>query len=138
MIESLCVIDDNEIDVYQVQRISKKYNLAKTVYSFADGQEAIDHFLDFKESEKKFDGNFPPTVILLDINMPRMNGFEFLEKYSKLPEENKVSRVITMYTSSDQYLDREKAGKFPVVKDYIVKPFGQKHVEKTLDLAKEN
>ena len=95
MIKSLCVVDDNERDVYQVERMSKKYNLAKCLYSFCDGQEAFDHFFSFEDSKKKFNSNFPPKVLLLDINMPRMNGFEFLEEYSKLPEEKKNSLVFS-------------------------------------------
>jgi CheY-like chemotaxis protein len=138
MIKSLCIVDDNEIDVYQVERISKKYNLAKFLYSFCDGQEAIDHFSSFEDSKKKFNSNFPPIVILLDINMPRMNGIEFLEEYSKLPKEMKDSIIIIMYTSSDQERDKKRVADFPEVKGYIVKPFAPEHVEKILSLAKEN
>ncbi len=138
MIKSLCVVGDNEIDVYQVERISKKYNLAKFLYSFSDGQEALDHFFSYEDSKKKFNSNFPPIVILLDINMPRMSGIEFLEEYSKLPQEKKDSIIIIIYTSSDQEKDKKRVADFPVVKDYIVKPFGPEHVEKILNLAKKN
>ncbi len=138
MIKSLCIVDDNEIDVYQVERISKKYNLAKFLYSFSDGQEAIDHFFSFENSKKKFNSNFPPVVILLDINMPRMNGFEFLEEYSNLPQEKKSRMIIIMYTSSEQAKDKKRIASFPEVKDYIVKPFGPEHVEKILNLANKN
>lgn len=137
MIESLCVIDDNEIDIYQVKRISKKFNLAKVIYSFCDGQEAIDHFLSFEQSKEKFNNNFPPKIILLDINMPRMDGFQFLERYSKLSQDLKKSAIISMFTSSDQKLDQEKAKKFLEVKEYLIKPFGKEHVEKILSLAEE-
>ena len=138
MIKSLCIVDDNEMDIYQVERVSKKYNLAKFLYSFCDGQEAIDHFFSFEDSKKKFNSNFPPIVILLDINMPRMNGIEFLEEYSKLPKEKKDSIIIIMYTSSDQERDKERVAGFPEVKGYIVKPFAPEHVEKILSIAKGN
>ncbi len=138
MIKSLCIIDDNEIDVYQVERIAKKHNLAKFFYSFSDGQEAIEHFLSFEDSKKKFNSNFPPTVILLDINMPRMSGIEFLEEYSMLPPEKKDSIIIIMFTSSDQERDKKQVDNFPEVKDYIVKPFGPEHVQKILNLVKAN
>ena len=128
MIESLCMVDDNEVDVYQVSRIIKKSGLVETFYSFEDGQEALDHFVNYGESQKKFDGKFPPAAILLDINMPRMDGFEFLREYSKLTQDKKNSLIILMLTSSSQTRDKSQAANFPEVKDYFVKPFTQEHL----------
>ena len=129
MIKSLCMIDDEEIDVYQVGRLIKRTKNVEKFYSFADGKEALDHFKNFQESQKKFDGYFPPSVVLLDINMPRMNGFDFLEQIQHLPEDKKCNSVILMLTSSSQDRDKERAAEFPIVKDLIVKPFTENHLE---------
>jgi CheY-like chemotaxis protein len=138
MIESFCVIDDNEIDIYQVNRVCKKSNLIGRCYSFSDGKEALDHFLDFEASKEKFEGCFPPQIILLDINMPRMNGFQFLEEYSKLPAEKKESQIIMMLTSSDQENDKEKALKYPEVVSYMTKPFTQNYLDTILETIEKN
>lgn len=137
MIQSLCMVDDNEIDIYQLNRVIKKSGLVEHFYSFCDGQEALEHFLDYDESQRKFDGQFPPKVMLLDINMPRMDGFEFLERYSKLPAEKKNSLVIMMLTSSGQDRDKERAAHFPMVMDYIIKPFTLEHLQKIMEMTEK-
>ena len=130
MIQSLCMVDDNVIDVYQLNRVIKKSCLVEHFYSFCDGQEALEHYLDYEESQKKFNGQFPPDVILLDINMPRMDGFEFLEKFSELPAEKKNGLIILMLTSSGQDRDKKRAAHFDTVKGYILKPFTPEHLQK--------
>jgi len=66
--------------------------------------------------------------------MPRMDGFEFLERYSKLPAENKNELIILMLTSSGQDRDKERAAHFDIVKDYIIKPFSPEHLQKILEM----
>lgn len=130
MIKSLCIIDDNEIDVYQVNRLVKKTGLVEYFYSFSDGLEALEHFKNSKESQKKFDGNFPPSIILLDINMPIMGGIEFLGEFEKLPAEVRSSLVVAMLTSSEQ--DKERSSRFSVVRTYLTKPLSKDDLH-TLD-----
>ncbi len=132
------MIDDNEIDVYQVDRIVKKSGLVEQFYSFNNGQEALDHFIDPEKGEKKFNGYFPPKIILLDINMPIMDGFEFLDEYSKLPEEKQKSFIVIMLTSSNQQTDKVKASEFPLVKDFFVKPFKSEDLQKIIDIAQDS
>ncbi len=132
------MIDDNEIDVYQVDRIIKKSGSVEHFYSFANGQEALDHFNDLNKSQEKYNGYFPPTVILLDINMPIMDGFEFLSEYSKLPEAKKESIIVIMLTSSNQQSDKEKASEYSVIKDFFVKPFKQEDIEKIIQIAQSS
>ncbi len=134
MIQSLCMVDDNEVDVYQLNRIIKKTGLVEHFYSFCDGQEALEHYLDYEESQKKFNAQFPPDVMLLDINMPRMDGFEFLERYSELPAEKKNGLIILMLTSSGQDRDKERAAHFDMIKDYIIKPFTPEYLHKIVEM----
>ncbi len=78
---------------------------------------------------------FPPLVILLDINMPVMGGFEFLEAYHQLRKkrsELELSSIIVMLTSSAEYEDKKLSHSFAAVKDYVVKPLS---VERATELA---
>jgi CheY-like chemotaxis protein len=127
-ISSLLIVDDNSFDVEIAQRILMRTGRFKHVYSVSDGREALNLFVDYEASRAKYPEQFPPLVILLDINMPVLDGFGFLDAYARLqlPEERKSSIVI-MLTSSNGYPDRERALAHSVVADYIVKPLTMSH-----------
>jgi CheY-like chemotaxis protein len=69
-----------------------------------------------------------PDVILLDINMPIMDGFEFLEEFDKIDKCGSRTKIF-MLTSSTQDEDREKALKYPCVKGYFDKPLTMEHIQ---------
>jgi CheY-like chemotaxis protein len=64
----------------------------------------------------------PPTIILLDINMPGMDGFDFLRAFEQLPEERRRGTSVVMLSSSPLDSDRDRALSHASVKDYMVKP----------------
>jgi len=107
---AIMIVDDNEADQFLTQAIIEKFDPSIEVLQAYDGEEALQILEDMKT---------PPSVIILDINMPRMNGFEFLEVYCK---KEKQARVITMLTSSAQHQDKEKAKAYRCVHNYLVKP----------------
>lgn len=110
-ISSIMVIDDSEADQFYVKTIlNNKYPNANVVQAY-DGQEALDLL---EKNDVKYD------IIFLDINMPRMTGHEFLEKYGNVV--NDPTDVIIMLTSSSQKEDKEKALSYSYVKKYWNKP----------------
>lgn len=122
-IASLLIVDDNSFDVLLTTKILERTGRFENIFSVTDGSEALALFQNYEESRRQHPERFPPLVILLDINMPLMNGFEFLSAYSRLggePEEG--PSVIVMLTSSSFENDRDRALQDPLVKDYIVKP----------------
>ena len=67
-------------------------------------------------------GKFPPIVIFLDINMPILNGFEFLDEFDVLRKRLELKAcVIMMYSSSERQEDKDKAAKFDFVQDFLIK-----------------
>jgi CheY-like chemotaxis protein len=107
------LIDDDEIDNAHHERILKKSGFVDEVMIFQYADEALD-FLRTGEVKHR--------AIFLDINMPRMNGFEFLEEYKNLPEERKALAVIMMLTTSTNPSDHERALEYSPSINYQSKP----------------
>src|SRR5690349_10546394 len=93
------LIDDNEDDNFFHKIVLKETGIAEYIKVAESGFEA----LDFLKQENKI-----PELIFLDINMPKMNGWEFLEEYRKLNDEQKARVIIIMLTTSLNPADRKK------------------------------
>lgn len=122
-IRSVMIVDDSEVDRYILKRLMKDAKAASQFFEVDNGKEAIELFQKYKGDAADLPEGFPPALILLDINMPLMNGFEFLECFQRLSAEEPSldSAVVMMFSSSNNREDREKALSYPCVKDYIVK-----------------
>lgn len=100
---SVLLIDDDDVACESVIRSFKKYNLPMKIVAAHDGMEALD-ILHNKHPDKSIER---PFITLLDLNMPRMNGFEFLEVVRD--DEELKSVVIFVLTTSDDHNDRIRA-----------------------------
>ncbi len=118
------VIDDSDIDQYLIKRQLTESKFASRVFSKFNGQEALEFLSDYAANKIQYKDDYPPSVILLDINMPLMNGFEFLEKFKKLREEHDYcsTSIIVFLTSSSDEKDINQATQYDFVKGYIHKP----------------
>ncbi|MDI6740242.1 MAG: response regulator [Candidatus Edwardsbacteria bacterium] len=114
----ILLVEDDQVDVMTVQRAFKRNNIINPLHVVGNGQEAIEylrHQGTFADREK-----FPrPGIILLDLNMPVMNGIECL-KVLKADEELKKLLVIVLTTSKEE-CDRVESFKLSVA-GYIIKP----------------
>lgn len=113
-------VDDNAIDRYICGTIVKKFNFAKRVIEFGMASKALEYLRENAHLPENI-----PQIIFLDINMPGMNGFEFLEEASKLSVVIKNTCCIVMLTSSLNPDDKERATLSPIVKDYVNKPLNR-------------
>lgn len=118
-INSVLIVDDSSSDVFLAAHHLKKSGQYRDIWSVSDGREALDLYLNSSAGESPT--GFPPDLILLDINMPRLNGFEFLDEFAKL-EDRVPAVVIVMVTSSDFTEDIDKAKSHDIVAEYLVKP----------------
>ncbi|WP_276131744.1 response regulator [Polluticoccus soli] len=108
------VVDDASIDRFLVERIVKKTSFAEEVLSFESAKDALEGLSQTADTA--------PQVIFLDINMPGMNGFEFLTEFEKFPDSFKQDCSVVMLTSSLHPDDKLKAAHNPRIKCFLNKP----------------
>lgn len=124
-IESLYVIDDDKIYHFLFKNLLKQNGINVSTTFFCNGLDAIEHI-----KENKNNGSCP-DLILLDVNMPIMDGWQFLEEYSKVLSTLDKQSVIYMISSSNNEVDINKAKCYEgVVKDYYLKPICKEDLEK--------
>lgn len=116
-IETLYVIDDDDTYQFIIRKVVEETRLVDQIKLFSNGKEALT-FLESAISEKKT----LPDVILLDISMPVMDGWEFLENFILLNPKVGKKIIIYLVSSSVNPRDVEKARSIAEVTDYVVKP----------------
>ena len=126
-VELACIIDDDKIYVNLVKKIIEIKKLSNNLLIFKNGKEALDHFKLILENANE---EILPDIIFLDINMPIMDGWEFLNEFIKI--KNIFDKKITLYvvSSSIDPRDLERAKSFNLVTDYLIKPIELKKFEK--------
>jgi CheY-like chemotaxis protein len=125
---AVMLIDDNEIDNLINQKMIEAADIAEHIYTHTGAKSAIE-FL--KNISKLIDisKEVLPDVIFLDIDMPLMDGFQFLDEFEKLSEQTREKCKIVMLTSSINPQDINKSKKYSYVKEYINKPLSQLSLE---------
>lgn len=125
-VQLACIIDDDNIYVNLVKKIIETKKLCKNLMVFTNGKESIDYF---EALLQNLDKENIPEIIFLDLNMPIMDGWEFLERFTKI--KNKFNKVITLYvvSSSINPSDINRAKSLNTVTDYLIKPIGIEELE---------
>lgn len=128
----LLVIDDDDINIFIIKKIVEKTGYDINMVAKTNGQLAIDHLTSILENNATF-----PHLILIDINMPVLNGWEFLEAYDGLNVKQRVDMY--MLSSSVYENDIEKAKTYKKVKGFISKPLSINRLIELFDnLSKED
>lgn len=112
---NLLIIDDDDINIFIIKKIVEKTELAIQITSKSNGQQAIDYIKETLANPEQF-----PQLMLIDINMPIMNGWEFIEAYQTLNVQQSVDMYIL--SSSVYENDIEKTKNYSCVKGFISKP----------------
>jgi CheY-like chemotaxis protein len=117
------ILDDDNIFIFVLMKLLSKNENFNTVLEFKNG-------IDLLETLSKSSSNIP-NVILLDINMPVLDGWQFLERLEELPHKS-LFNVFIMSSSIDSN-DIEKSKSFSTVKDFISKPINKEKLDRLLE-----
>ncbi|QNK77468.1 response regulator [Winogradskyella undariae] len=124
-IDVACIIDDDPIFIFGAKRMMQLSNFCNSFMVFKNGQEAINNLKPIMNSDEAI-----PNVILLDINMPIMDGWQFLDEFVKI--ESHKSITIYIVSSSIDPVDLNRAKRYDNITDYIIKPISFKKLESIL------
>ncbi len=116
------IIDDDKLTVKLISILVSKNKFCEEIQSFDNAQHAID-----KLKQNASNNGVLPDAILLDLNMPAMDGWQFLDEFMLLPIKKEIS--IFIMTSSIDPVDIEMAKKYKIVKDYVEKPITSKKLD---------
>lgn len=126
-IDSICVIDDDPIFIYGTKRIMNEVGFSDNILIYNNGQDAIDGLTAMANDNKNL-----PSVIFLDLNMPIMNGWEFLEDFAKILDQNRDKVTVYILSSSVDPRDLERIKHYSIVKNYILKPISPDDLKNVL------
>lgn len=124
-INCIMLVDDNKVDNFFHERVIKKNNAAKIIIAKESGQEALDYLMRGTETVQ-------PDVIFLDINMPGMNGWEFIEHYKNLDKDLQNSMIVVMLSTSENPDDKALASTHEILSAFKTKPLTKEMLEEVL------
>jgi CheY-like chemotaxis protein len=139
MIRKVLCVDDDTISLTISQLLLKRTGFAAEVDTAIDGSEALEYFENLFANDPDPVGN-APELILLDINMPVMNGWEFLEEYNPRYAAKLSNTHIIILSSTIDPEDFALAKQYPVVQQFISKPLSIENLEelKATDFMKNH
>jgi CheY-like chemotaxis protein len=123
LFEEIMVVDDNRIDRFITGEMVKKHFFAARIIDFSTVMSGLEHLQQLLASGQQF-----PPVILLDVNMPIMDGFDFLDGYLKLPEHARNTCTVVMISATNSEDDFRRIGEYTVVKRFFNKPLTKDNI----------
>jgi len=130
---SILLVDDDEINNFISIKLIKKALVSTEIVACLNGKFAIEQLV---EMQRKGPENLP-DYILLDINMPIMNGWEFLDEYKRLNIDPLGKTKIYIISSSVFSNDINKARSYPLVKSFISKPLSVEKIKEMFEATNE-
>lgn len=129
MKKNILLIDDDQIFNFLSTKVLQRLGITEGIHTAANGRDALDLIKECFTSKENF-----PDVIFLDINMPIMDGFGFLEAFKKIATPLKEKVVIAIVTSSQDSNDIRRAKELGIT-HYLTKPISEKTLRPVLESA---
>ncbi len=125
--KKVLIIEDNEIDRFVAKRMLEKRFFCEEVVLIESAPKALSYLKSLEYMPEEL-----PQFIFLDIRMPEMDGFGFLEEYEKLPTGVKTNCIMLMLSSSLDAFDHERAAKNPYINRFLNKPLNTDDIDELL------
>ncbi len=129
-LKKVLLVDDSEATNYMNRYFFNKLNICNEIEVAINGQQGLDYLASIPEEKWYTEA---PELIMLDIKMPVMGGFEFLEEYEKLPVEMRKPITTVLLTTSMSIEDRDKAQEYKSVKSFLNKPLSVTQLREILE-----
>lgn len=130
MSRNICIIDDDKIYRFTTEKYIEMLKLADKIITFSDGEEALEFFKTNATNSEEL-----PDIILLDVNMPIMDGWDFIEEYASFQPRPIKKITLYMVTSSIDDRDRDKAAKISEIHDFVIKPISEEQLTELIENA---
>jgi len=128
-ISKILLVDDDEVsNFYHEYLLRDKLNFEGELPVCLNGKEALNYIANSNPFSGEENNYSTPDLVLLDINMPVMDGFEFMEEFAKIKDEVKCRIVICMLTSSLNYQDRIKILEIGGIDHFMNKPLKEERL----------
>lgn len=128
-LKSVLLVDDDEVTNYINTLILNKADCFENIHAYRDGQAALNFLSELIEKQGQL-----PEILLLDVNMPKMSGWEFMEEYGQFDRQSLAHTMVFMLSMSLNPDDQLKMGQYDLVKGFKNKPLS---VETVQELVKE-
>lgn len=117
-LNEIAIIDDDKITILLTKKRIQMFDLAENIVAFENGKSAYENFVERINNNQNL-----PDLILLDINMPLWDGWDFLQEFENNYKDKDL--CLFMLTSSINPADKEKANNFRLIKDFLIKPIDE-------------
>lgn len=126
------IIDDDAIYLFGMRILMKEIGFSQEVSEFTNAEDALDTL-----NQEIQEGISPPSVIFLDLNMPIMDGWDFLDAFEEWPKEVRQNSRVYVISSSINPADQERSRKYSSVQGYLIKPLKEEVLRDIFNSEKE-
>ncbi|WBA41807.1 response regulator [Hymenobacter canadensis] len=128
-LRSVVLIDDNETTIFLNNRLLTRLEVADNILTFSRAEQAFEAL--WGPETAGAPAHDVPELVFVDLKMPGMDGFEFLQRFNALPETERQKTVLTVLTTSMHAADTARVAQYPNI-EYLSKPLTEEKMEKLL------